>query len=221
MADQAFALLLSLSRKICKGHSYIVSQKWKIRDPTMFRGVDVWGKTAGIIGLGRIGCRIAERAKGFKMRVLYYDIVRNLGFEERLNVKFKQLNEMLSESEIVFIAVPLNSSTRGMIGKEEFAKMNPSTLIINVARGPIVDHDSLVNVLREGKIAGAGIDVFDKEPVPLDDPLLSLDNVMLTPHIAANTIECRIRMAEAVAEEVMLVLKGEEPRYAVNSPIKK
>jgi len=219
VADQAFALLLCLARNICKGHNYVASKGWKVRDPYKFMGTDVWSKTAGIIGLGRIGSRIAERAGGFNMRILYHDVVRKTDLETKLGVEYQPLNELLKKSDFIFIACPLTDKTLGMIGEEEFASMKHSALLINVARGHIVSHDALVQALREGQIAGAGTDVYDQEPLPLDDPLLSLDNVVLTPHLASNTIECRRRMAVTVAEEVLRVLHGEKPKYAVNPEI--
>ena len=219
VADQALALLLCLARNTCKMHNYVVSKEWKAREPFRFMGTDVWGKTAGIVGLGRIGSKIAERAKGFKMRVLYHDIVRKADLESSLGVERKPLDGLLKESDIIFISAPLGDATRGMIGGRELELMKSSALLINVARGPIVDHDALAKALREGRIAGAGLDVFDREPVPLDDPLLNLDNVVLTPHMASNTIECRKRQALTVAQEVLRVLHGEKPRYAVNPEI--
>jgi D-3-phosphoglycerate dehydrogenase len=219
VADQAFALLLCLARNTCKANAYVISRKWTIRDPYKFMGTDVHGKIAGIVGLGRIGAGIAERAKGFKMTVLYFDVVHKLELEKQLGLKFRQFSDLLGESDFVFITCPLNAETRGLIGKKEFALMKPSAFLINVARGPIVSHDALVETLREKRIAGAGLDVHDREPFPLDDPLLDLDNVVLTPHLSANTIECRRRMAITVAEEVRRVLHGEKPRYAVNTDI--
>jgi lactate dehydrogenase-like 2-hydroxyacid dehydrogenase len=186
VADQAFALLLCLARNTCKMHNYIVSKEWKAREPFRFMGTDVWGKTAGIIGLGRIGSKIAERAKGFKMRILYYDVVRKTDLETRLGLERKPLDELLKESDIIFISAPLIDATRGMIGEKELELMKPSALLINVARGPIVEN---------------------------------LENVVLTPHMASNTIECRRRQALTVAEEVLRVLHGEKPRYALNPEI--
>lgn len=220
VADQALALLLCLARNICKGHNFVMSKGWRVRDPYKFMGADVWGKTAGIIGLGRIGTRIAERTRGFKMNLLYYDVVRKRDLEDQFGAEYKPLDELLRESDIIFIASPLTEETRGMIGEKEFASMKRSTFLINVARGPIVDHEALVKALREGNIRGAGLDVFDREPLPLDDPLLSLDNVVLTPHLASNTTECRRRMAVTVVEDVLRVLHGEKPRYAVNLEIR-
>lgn len=216
VADQAFALLLSLARNICKGHNYVMSKKWKVSDPFKFMGTDIWGKTAGIIGLGRIGTRIAERATGFKMKVQYYDIIRKTGLESKFGFQYKQFDELLKESDIIFIASPLSNDTRGIIGEREFSLMKHSALLINVARGPIIDHNAMIKALVEKRIAGAGLDVFYKEPLPVDDQLISLENVVLTPHLASNTIECRRRMAMTVAEEVLRVLHGEPPKYAVN-----
>jgi phosphoglycerate dehydrogenase-like enzyme len=216
VADNAFALLLCLAKNTCKANAYIKSGEWRVRDPFKFMGVDVWGKTAGIIGLGRIGGKIAERARGFKMKILYYDIFRKPELEKALGVYYVALDRLLREADFIFISTLLTEETRGMIGEEELSKMKRTAMLINVARGPIVRHEALVRALREGWIAGAGLDVFDHEPLPLDDPLIGLENVVLTPHISSNTIECRKRLAVTVAEEVLRVLHGESPRYAVN-----
>jgi len=220
VADNALALSLCLARNTCKADNYIKSKGWVVRDPFRFMGVDVWGKTAGIIGLGRIGSRIVERVRGFKMRVLYHDVVRKPDLERTLDVVYKPFGELLKESDFIFITTPLTDETQGMMGERELSLMKPSAFLINIARGPIVRHDALVKALREGWIAGAGLDVFDQEPLSLDDPLLSLDNVVLTPHLSSNTIECRRRLAVTVAEEVVRVLHGERPKYAVNPEIR-
>ncbi len=220
VADQAFALLLCLARRTCMGHVQVMSKQWKVKDPFKFMGVDVWGKTAGIVGLGRIGRRICERARGFKMEILYNDIARKRDLEQQLGVEFRSLNGLLRESDIIFIASPLTDETCGMISDEELALMKKTALLINVARGRIVNHDALVKVLRDRKIGGAGLDVFDVEPISPDDPLLGLDNVVLTPHMAANTIECRSRMAVTVAQDVLRVIHGKKPKYPVNPEIK-
>ncbi|MCS7120957.1 MAG: D-glycerate dehydrogenase [Nitrososphaerota archaeon] len=219
VADHAFALLLSLARNVCKGHNYVMSKGWTARTPSIFMGTDVWGKTAGIIGLGRIGTRIAERAIGFKMRILYYDTVRKSDIEDKLLAEYRSLDALLAESDIIFISCPLTDETRNLLDEEELSRMKKSAFLINVARGPIVNHGALVKALREGWIAGAGLDVFNREPLPADDPLLELDNVVLTPHLASSTWECRRRMAITAAEEVLRVLDGNPPRYAVNPEI--
>lgn len=216
VADHAFALILCLSRNICKANNYIKSKKWIVRDPLIFIGSDISNKTIGIIGLGRIGSCIAERAKGFNMDILYNDIVRKIELEERLNLKFTSLEDLLSKSDYVVVSLPLTEQTVGFIGEKELKSMKKTAFLINIARGAIVDHNALVKALKEGWIAGAGIDVFYKEPLPIDDPILELDNVILTPHIASNTIECRKRMAITAAEEILRVLRGEKPKYPIN-----
>ncbi|MEM1524905.1 MAG: D-glycerate dehydrogenase [Nitrososphaerales archaeon] len=216
VADHAFALILCLSRNVCKANNYMKNKKWVIRDPLIFIGNDVSNKTIGILGLGRIGSCIAERAKGFNMNILYNDIVRKKDLEEKLNLKFTSLEDLLSESDYVVISLPLTQQTIGLIGEKELKSMKRTAFLINIARGAIVDHNALVKALKESWIAGAGIDVFYKEPLPIDDPILELDNVILTPHIASNTVECRKRMAITAAEEILRVLHGEEPKYPVN-----
>lgn len=217
VADMAFAHMLCLARNLCKATHYIKSKMWKVRDPFLFMGMDLWGKTVGIIGLGRIGSAVAKRAKGFSMEVLYYDIARKPVREEELKVRFKPLKELLRESDFIVVSCPLTEKTRGMIGEEELHLMKPTAILVNIARGPIVDHDALVKALKNRWIAGAGLDVFDEEPLPQDDPLLDLENVTLTPHIASNTKECRRRMALTAVEEILRVLHGKRPRYPVNN----
>lgn len=217
VADMAFAHMLCLARNLCKATYYIKSGMWRVRNPFLFMGMDLWGKTIGIIGLGRIGLAVARRAKGFSMKVLYYDIIRKPIYEEELRVKFKPLEELLRESDFIVISCPLTEKTRGMIGEEELRLMKSTAILVNVARGPIVNHDALVKALKNGWIAGAGLDVFDEEPLPQNDPLLNLKNVTLTPHIASNTLECRRRMALTVVEEILRVLHGGKPKYPVNN----
>jgi len=219
VADHAFALLLSLSRNVCKGHNFVASKQWTTGHQTGLEGQDVWGKTLGIIGFGRIGGKIARRAGGFAMRSVYYDVVRKIEQETAFRVEYRSLNELLKESDVVVISCPLTEQSRSLIGREQLSLMKNSAFLINIARGPIVQHEALVNALRTGSIAGAGLDVFDEEPIPVDDPLLSLDNVVMTPHLASDTTECRRRVAIAVAEDVVRVLRGEAPKYAVNPNI--
>jgi len=215
VADQAFALLLTLAKKTCEASHFVKSKRWTVRDPFIFQGVDVWGKTLGIIGLGRIGSTIAERAKGFKMKILYTDVVRKSDLEEKMGVEYRPLEELLKEADFVIISCSLTEQTRGLIGERELKMMKKTAYLINVARGPIVDHNALVKALKEKWIAGAGLDVFYKEPLPLDDPILELDNVILTPHIASNTVENRKRLAVTAAQEILRVLHGEQPLYPV------
>jgi D-3-phosphoglycerate dehydrogenase len=217
VADQAFALILSLARRICESSYHVKSKRWVKRDPMLFVGTDVWGKTIGIIGLGRIGYSIAERAKGFKMNPIYYDVVRKMELEETMRIQYKSMNELLKESDFVVVSCSLTDETRGLLGEDELRKMKKTAYLINVARGPIVDHLALVKALKEKWIAGAGLDVYYQEPLPLDDPILAFENVLLTPHLASNTIECRKMMAITAAQEIIRVLRGQRPMYAVNT----
>lgn len=224
VADHVFALLLCLARRVCDGNNYIKSRKWTHHDMEAYRrlmGAGVWGKTMGIIGLGRIGSLIAERAKGFKMTVLYYDIVRKHDLEDKLGVKYVSIDNLLRESDFIVLAVPLTEQTRNMIGRREFSLMKPSAVIVNVSRGGVVDHEALVEALKSGRIAGAALDVHYKEPLPTDDPLLSLDNVVLTPHIAGIVLESWRSMSLTVATQVVKALEGEEPPFVVNPKAKR
>ena len=222
VADHAFALLLCIARNVCRADRFVKSRQWVSSNPEIlqtFMGVGLKGRTIGIIGLGRIGQRIADRARGFKMKVIYYDIVRKADAEKQ-GIEFRCLEELLKESDFIVIAVPLTEKTRGMIGERELSLIKSSAYIINIARGGVIDHRALYTALKEGRIAGAALDVFYQEPLPLNDPILELDNVILTPHIAWFTEECRRAMGITVAEEVKRVLSGEDPRYPVNPEVK-
>ncbi|UNQ73191.1 D-glycerate dehydrogenase [Infirmifilum sp. NZ] len=222
VADMAFAHLLCLARKVHPATQYIKSGKWVSRNPFLFMGFDVWGKTLGIIGLGRIGQAVARRAKGFGMRVIYYDKVRRENAERELGVEFHNLEYLLRESDFVTLHVPLTPETYHMIGERELRMMKPTAILVNTSRGAIIDTQALAKALREGWIAGAGLDVFEREPLPPDDPLLTLGddvNLTMTPHIASNTVECRVRLAVTAAEEILRVLHGEAPRFPVNPEV--
>lgn len=223
VADHAFALLLCISRNVCKADRFVKSRQWTTdgitKLITTFEGVGLRGKTIGIIGLGRIGQRIAERAKGFKMRIVYYDVIRKVEAEEQ-GIEYRKLDDLLIESDFIVIAVPLTEQTNGMIGERELSLMKSTAYVINIARGGVIDQGALYRALKEGRIAGAALDVFQQEPIPFDDPILELENTILTPHIAWLTNECRKAMAITVAEEVVRVLRGEDPKYPVNPKVK-
>ncbi|MEM1509988.1 MAG: hydroxyacid dehydrogenase [Sulfolobales archaeon] len=224
VADHVFALILCFARRICECDNYIKSKKWVRHDIEAYRqlmGLGVWGKTIGIIGLGRIGSLVAERAKGFKMRILYYDIIRKKELEERLGLKYSPLEELLKESDFIVITVPLTDQTRNLIGKKEFSLMKHSAILINTSRGAIVNHEALVEALKSRRIAGAALDVFHEEPLPTNDPLLDLNNVILTPHMAGIVLESWKSMSLTAAIQVMKALKGEEPPFAVNPEVSK
>ncbi|MEM3545599.1 MAG: glyoxylate reductase [Candidatus Bathyarchaeia archaeon] len=218
VADFTWALLLGAARRIVEADNYVRSGRWKIAwSPMLLLGCSVYGKTLGIIGLGRIGMAVAERAKGFNMKVMYYDVQRPpLDVEKRLNVEYKSLEELLRESDFVTIHVPLTKETYHLISERELRLMKKSAFLINTARGAVVDTRALARALGEGWIAGAALDVFEKEPIEEDNPLLKLSNIVLAPHIASATVEARSKMAEIAALNIVSVLRGEMPPYLVN-----
>jgi len=187
----------------------------------MFVGSDVNGKTLGIIGLGRIGRALVKRAQGFDMKVIYYDMMRDKGQEEKLSVRYAPMETVLEQADYVSIHVPLTDSTRQMISDEELTMMKERAYLINTSRGPVVDEDALYRALRDGTIAGAALDVFEEEPINHSSPLLGLDNIIMTPHIASASVETRIKMATTAAENLVSVLKGVEPPNLVNPGVRK
>ena len=212
VADMTLALILACNRKIVQADKY-VRESWA-KGPAGYpeHGVDLKGKTIGIIGLGRIGFEVAKRCvKGFDMKLVYYDVNRNARAEKELGAEFKTLEEVMKTSDFISVNLPLTPETRGMITEKHLRLMKKTAYIINTARGPIIDQKALVKVLSEKAIAGAGLDVFEKEPVPLDDPLLKLQNVVLTPHMASVTYDAREAMAICNAESIAAVLRGEVP----------
>jgi len=222
VADHAMALLLCLARRICYADRFIRSGEWFANpfENRVFVGVGLRGKMLGVIGLGRIGSRIAERVKGFGVKTIYYDIERKVDLEKKLGLEYSPLDELLRNSDFIVIAVPLTEKTKGLIGKREISLMKPSAMIINISRGGVIDHNALIEALKSRRIAGVALDVFYKEPLPPDDEITKLQNTVLTPHIAWLTEECRKSMAITVAEEVSRVLRGKDPLYPVNPSVK-
>ena len=212
VADMVLALLLACNRKIVLADRY-VREGWEDRAPGYpSYGHDLQGKIVGIVGLGRIGFEVAKRCvKGFEMTLIYFDLKRNWKAEEELNATFMRLDELMEQSDFISVNVALTSKTLDMIGEDQLRKMKRTAYIINTSRGPVIDQASLVKVLSEKAIAGAGLDVFQIEPIPKDDPLLTLDNVVLSPHIGSATEETREAMAICDAENIVAVLKGEIP----------
>jgi glyoxylate reductase len=190
--------------------------QWKTWSPTLLLGQDVHGATLGIIGLGRIGTEVARRARGFDMRVLYNAPRRKWELEATLHAEYRDMYDLLRESDFVSLHTPLTPETRGLIGKKELECMKPSAVLINTARGDVVDQQALYEALRDRRIFAAGLDVFAKEPIPADDPLLTLDNVVALPHIASATHATRGRMAEMAAENLLAVLNGGRAPHTVN-----
>ncbi|MCX8022266.1 MAG: D-glycerate dehydrogenase [Syntrophorhabdaceae bacterium] len=220
-ADLAFSLLLATARHIAFGDRYIREGRWRISwSPTFLLGRSVWGATLGIIGMGRIGKAVAKRAGGFNMRVIYNDLVRLAPEEEEeMGVEYVSFDTLLEGADFISLHVPVTDKTRHMINEESLKKVKSTAIIINTSRGAIVDEEALVKALKEGWMAGAGLDVFEKEPIPPESGLIGLDNVVLVPHIGSATFEARTRMAELAAKNLLSVLKGEKPPCLVNPDV--
>lgn len=219
-ADFAFGLLMAVARRVVEADKFVRAGRWRTWGPMAFLGYDIHGATLGIVGLGRIGLGVAERAQGFRMRVLYYDPVRRPEAEARLGLEYVgRLEDLLPRCDFVSIHVPLTRETYHLFGEAQLRLMKPTAILVNTARGPIVDPRALYRALTEGWIAGAGLDVTEPEPIPPDDPLLTLDNVVVTPHIASASHATRARMAVLAAENLVAVLSGGRPKHCVNPEV--
>ncbi len=212
VAELAIAHMLSLARHLTKADSTLKQGVWAKKQ---LKGVELNGKTLGIVGAGRIGTALALKSRVFSMKILYTSRHRNRVLEEKLGAKKVSLEELLESSDFVSLHVPLTDDTYHLIGEKELKMMKPTAYIINCARGGIIDEEALYNALKEKKIAGAALDVFEEEP-PKDNPLLTLDNVVATPHLGASTVEGQRRAGTVCAEQIIKVLRGEEPDYWVN-----
>lgn len=218
-ADLTFGLMLATARRMVEASSYLKTGQWKTWSPMQLTGQDVHGATLGIIGLGRIGKALAKRAKGFDMNLVYYNRSRKYEEEKELGMEYVSLEKLLEVSDFVCVMVPLTSETSYMIGAEQLAMMKNTAILINSARGDIVDERALYDALKSGQIWGAGLDVFEEEPVPLDHPLLSLPNVVTLPHIGSASIATRMKMASLAVENLIAGLAGDVPRNLVNRDI--
>ncbi|MFH1117763.1 MAG: D-glycerate dehydrogenase [Pseudomonadota bacterium] len=215
-ADTAFALILSVARRVVEGDAIVREGKFNHWAPMLFLGTEVTGKTLGIVGLGQIGKATARRAAGFSMRVLYHNRSRIPEAEEKaLNAKYVQLHTLLSESDFVSLHVSLNEQSRHLIGPSELRLMKPTSYLINVSRGPVVDEAALVSALQECRIAGAGLDVYENEPKQAPG-LTALSNVVLLPHVGSATRETRTKMAALAMENLLKGLRGETPPNCLN-----
>ncbi|MCE5323809.1 D-glycerate dehydrogenase [bacterium] len=219
-ADLAFTLLMSSARRIVEADKYTRAGKWKTWGPMLFLGRDIHHATLGIVGLGRIGYEMAKRGKGFDMDVIYFDEYRNEQREKELGIKYVDLDTLLKESDFVSLHVPLMKSTHHLMGEREFKMMKPTAILINSSRGPVVDQKALYNALKNGEIAHAGIDVFDPEPIAKDDPLLTLDNITVVPHIASASVATRTKMAMMAADNLIAGITGKPLPNLVNSEVK-
>jgi glyoxylate reductase len=215
-ADMALALTLSLSRRIIASNQYVRDKKWRDWSPTLMIANDVFGKTLGIIGMGRIGSAIARRAKGFNMNMLYYARNRRPEAEQAYGVQYRTYDQILAESDILIFILPLSPDTRHMVNDAAFEKMKKTAMVINVARGPIVDPKALYRALSTGRIAAAALDVTDPEPIPADDPLLGLDNLIITPHVATSTWETRREMTRVAVANLLNGLAGKPMLFCAN-----
>ena len=217
-ADFAWTLLMAIARRLGEGEALARSGNWKGWDLDQLVGTDVWGKTLGLVGFGRIGRAMARRASGFQMKVLYTDAVRVVErVEQELHAEFRDLNSLLAESDYVSLHVPLLPETRGLFDGPRFLRMKPTAFLINTARGPVVDEAALVYALESGKIAGAALDVFESEP--FIHPGLKRSNVVLAPHIASASIETRTKMACIAAENIVALFDGQRPPNMLNPEV--
>lgn len=219
-ADFAWALLMAVARRVVEADRYVRTGKWKVSwHPSMLLGRDVHGATMGIVGAGRIGSSVAKRAKGFNMKILYYDVVPRPELEKELGAKNVDLDTLFKESDFISVHVPLMKQTYHMINEEKLRLMKKTTYLINNSRGSVIDEKALYRALKEEWIAGAGLDVFEREPTQLDNPLLMLDNVVVAPHISSSSHETRSRMAEMVAENLIAFFEGRIPPNLVNPEV--
>lgn len=213
-ADMAFALLLAVARRIRSGDSLVRSGDWTGWEPEQLLGAQVTGATLGIVGMGRIGRALARRARGFDMRLLYHNRRADPEAERELGATYAALDELLGASDFVSLHAPLTPETRHLIGGRELRAMKKTAVLINTARGPVVDETALVSALRDGTIAGAGLDVFEHEP-EVHPGLLDMDNVVLTPHLGSATLETRTAMALLCSHAVLAVLAGRKPENVI------
>jgi glyoxylate reductase len=214
-ADFAWTLLMAVARRIGEGEQLARSGNWSGWDLDQLVGTDVWGKTLGLVGFGRIGRAMARRATGFQMKVIYSDAIRApLDVEKELHAEYCDFNTLLGEADFVSVHVPLLPDTRGLFDGPKFFRMKPTAFLINTSRGPVVDEAALVHALETGKLAGAALDVYENEPFIL--PGLKRPNVVLAPHIASASLETRTKMASIAAENVVALFKGQKPPNMLN-----
>jgi glyoxylate reductase len=218
-ADLAWALLMAQARRIVPADAYARSGQWQTWGPRTFLGHDVYQRTLGLVGLGRIGQAMARRAKGFAMRILYYSRSRRPELENELGVEYRTLEELIPEADFISLHCPLTEETRHLFGREQFARMKPNAILINTSRGAVVEQAALYQALAEGRIAGAALDVTDPEPPAPEDPILRLENLTIIPHIGSASYATRDKMAQMAAENLLAALSGRRPAYPVNPEV--
>ena len=218
-ADATWSLLMAAARRVTESERFVRRGDWETWHPLHFLGQDIHSATIGIIGMGRIGYEVAKRAQGFGMKILYYDTNRRKDLEEKINIKFVDLDTVLTDSDFVSLHTVLSEETFHLIGENEFKKMKKTSVLVNAARGPVVDSKALCNALQNGDIWAAGLDVTDPEPIPKDDPLLKLENCVIVPHIASATIKTRFEMSRISAQNLINGIQGEPLVTCVNPEV--
>lgn len=217
-ADFAFALMMAVARRIPEAERYVHEGKWKTWGPMTLLGVDLQGATLGLIGFGRIAQAVARRAQGFEMQVIYYDPSEKNAYPD-LNATQVDFDTLLTESDFISLHTPLTPDTRHLIDSEALSKMKPTAVLVNTARGPVVDPQALYEALKAKRIFGAGLDVTEPEPIPMDSPLLTLENIVVVPHIASAGKATRAKMSRMAAENLIAGLKGERLPNCVNPQV--
>lgn len=211
VAEHTFALMISISRRVVEGDKFMRAGRYKGWEPLLLLGTDMMRKTLGVIGLGRIGSRVAHiGSRGFEMKIMYYDVKRNEEFEKQYNAVFASIDEILKQADFITLHVPLLPTTKHLINEEKLNIMKPTAYLVNTSRGPVIDENALAAALKEGKIKGAALDVFENEPETAPG-LSELDNVVITPHIASGTKETRDDMAKTAAANIIEALEGRVP----------
>jgi glyoxylate reductase len=218
-ADLTFALLMATARKIVEAAEYVKAGKWESWSPYLLAGHDIHSKTIGIVGMGKIGEAVARRAKGFGMEILYHNRSRKMEVEKEIDARYTSFDELVTKSDFVVCLAPLTPETRSLFTADVFSKMKNSTIFINAGRGPVVDEQALYEALKNGVIAAAGLDVFEKEPISADHPFLQLPNVTAIPHIGSASTETRTAMITLCCDNVKGVLKGDSPKTIVNKEV--
>lgn len=218
-ADLAFTLMMASARRIQESIDYVRAGKWKTWGPMLLTGQDIHGATLGVVGFGRIGQGMAKRASGFGMRVLYYDVNRRADLEKSMGVTYADMDMLLHEADFVTLHTDLNESTRHMMNAAAFAKMKKTAVVVNTARGPIIDPQALYEALKSGTIGGAALDVTEPEPIPLDSPLLTLPNCLIVPHIASASVATRAKMAQMAAANLIAGVRGDKLPTCVNPEV--
>ncbi|MCE4612765.1 MAG: NAD(P)-binding domain-containing protein [Desulfurococcales archaeon] len=224
-AELTWALIFAVARRIVEADNFVRwGEWWRLRTgwhPKMMLGVELRGKTLGVIGMGRIGYRVAEIGKALGMKIVYYSRRRKPEAEESLGAEYRSLEDLLRVSDVITVHVPLTKETKYLLNRDKLKLVKKGAIIVNTSRGAIIDTEALMEALREGRIAGAGLDVFEEEPIEPNHPLTAFKNVVLAPHIGSATYETRHKMAELVAENLIMFYMGEKPKTLVNEEVLK